>query len=256
MKKNWFITFAVLFVSFTLSAWNVPDETLRYSVRFKWGLIDANAGVATLSTVNNPADGTFTATLSGKSVDLLGHYYAATDTMVGTIMSADFRPVYNQRITGESGEFDIETITYDHSGQSSEGEIVKRLPDGKVVRSRVSHYAGGLTLDLLAVFYYIRQIPYEQMTPGETVTVNIFAGTSPEILSVTYNGRVTRPVRGREVPAFDISLTFSARSGSQSPDDMEIWISDDATRVPVQINGSLKIGHIECSLLGEEADAL
>ncbi len=252
MKKLGIIALSLMTAA-AAGAWTVPDETLHYGVRYKWGLIDANAGVATLTTVNNPASGTFTATLSGKSVDLMGHYYAATDTMVGTIMAGDYRPVYNEHITSEAGEFTIQTITYDHSGDSSKGEIVKRLPDGKVLRSRVSHYAGGLTLDLLAVFYYIRQIPYEEMAAGETVTVNIFAGQTPETLTVTYNGRSTRPVRGREVATFGISLDFSAQGEPGAVDNMEIWLADDDTRVPVQINGSLKIGHIECSLLGEEA---
>ena len=255
MKKFGILTLSLL-SAFAAGAWTVPDETLHYGVRYKWGLIDANAGIATLTTVNNPADGTFTATLSGRSVDLLGHYYAATDTMVGSIMANDYRPVYSERISREAGEFTIETITYDHSGQSSEGNIVKRLPGGKVLRSRVSHYAGGLTLDRLAVFYYIRQIPYERMERGETVTVNIFAGQTPETLTVTYNGRSTRPVRGAEAGTFDISLEFSTQEPTASSDSMEVWISDDDRRLPLQINGSLKIGHIECSLLGEEADGL
>ena len=256
MKQLGILALSLLFATACAAAWTVPDETLRYAVRYKWGLIDANAGVATLTTANDPAAGTFTATLSGKSVDLLGHYYAATDTMTGTIMADTFRPVYSERITRESGEFSIETITYDHSGDTSEGRIVKTLPDGKVLRSRVSHYAGGLTLDLLAVFYYIRQIPYGEMNPGETVTVNIFAGKTPETLTVTYRGRETRPVEGSEAATFAISLDFSAEGRPGSADSMDIWISDDSARVPLLIDGSLKIGHIECSLLGEEAAAL
>lgn len=255
MKKLGILALS-LFATAVAGAWNVPDETLNYGVRYRWGLIDANAGVATLSTMNNPADGTFKATLSGKSVDLLGHYYAATDTMVGTIMANDFRPVYNEHISREAGEFQIQTVTYDHSGDSSEGNIVKTLPDGQVLRSRVSHYGGGLTLDLLAVFYYIRQIPYEQMQPGESVTVNIFAGTTPETLTVTYDGRETAAVRGEETNVFKINLVFSAQAPGASSDRMEVLISDDASRIPVRIDGSLKFGHIECTLLGTEAENL
>ncbi len=68
-------------------AWTVPDETLHYEVRFKWGFINANAGIAELKTVTDPASRTFTATLTGKSVDLMGHYYEAGDTIRGTLMA-------------------------------------------------------------------------------------------------------------------------------------------------------------------------
>lgn len=249
MKKPVILALSLLCAAASALAWTVPDETLRYSVRYKWGLIDANAGVATIQTVNDPAEGTFSATLTGRSVDLLGHYYAAADTITGTIMADDFRPVYSERLYGESGEFAIETITYDHSGASSEGSVVKRFPDGKVLRSRVSHYGGGLTLDLLAVFYYVRQIPYESMRPGETVTVDIFAGKIPETLAVTYGGR--------DSGAFSVSLEFSGgASGGGAVDRMEMLVSDDDRRVPLRVDGSLKIGRIECRLLDADTPGI
>lgn len=254
MKKIPALAISVLLTALSAGAWTVPDETLHYAVRYKWGFIDANAGIATLSTVTNPANGTFTATLSGKSVDLLGHYYTVADNMTGTIMANTFEPVYTQHLTNESGEFAIETITYDQSGSSAKGEIVKRLPNGEVVRSRVSHYAGGLTLDLLAVFYYVRQIPYEQMQPGQSVTVNIFAGQTPETLTITYNGQQTRTVNGNDVNAFSTTLVFSTQTPTETSDTMDILISNDGQRAPVLINGALKFGHIECTLLGEEAE--
>ncbi len=239
----------------TVGAWTVPDETLHYSVNFKWGLIDANAGIATLTTENMPGTGQFKATLTGKSVDLMGHYYAVGDTMVGTVMAETMQPVYTQHLSREAGMFSIETVTYDTSGNSSLGKIVKELPDGKVVRSRVSHYGGGLTLDLLAVFYYIRQIEYEKMTPGECVKVNIFSGKNPETLTVTYDGTRVISFDGTDRQVYDISLTFSAEDGGHvNTDRMNVAVSSDEDRIPLLINGSLKIGHLICRYVGDLTD--
>ncbi len=248
MRKMFVIT-ALVIVAMAMSvrAWTVPDETLHYSVNFKWGLIDANAGIATLTTENIPGSNQFRATLTGKSVNLLGHYYAAGDTMVGTMMADSMQPVYNQHLSHESGEFSIETVTYDASGPSSLGNVVKQLPDGKVIRSRVSHYGGGLTLDLLAVFYYIRQIEYESMKPGQQVTVNIFSGKNPETLTVTFEGLESMEFNGAQKTAYVISLTFSAGEGGETNTDrMHVSISADDDRIPLTIDGSLKIGHLIC----------
>lgn len=236
--------------SMSMKAWSVPDETLHYSVNFKWGFIDANAGVATLSTFNNPADNTFRATLSGKSIDLLGHYYEVGDTLVGNMMASTSQPVFTQRISQESGEFAIETYTYNTSTDPSLGEIVKRFPDGKVERRRISHYGGGLTLDLLAVFYYIRQIDYPNLTEGDKVTVNIFSGDNPETLAVTYNGTTSVSINGDNRDAYSISLVFSAQdNGQTNADSMDITISIDDSRIPLTIGGSLKFGRLECRYL-------
>lgn len=246
------ISMGLVSMAVTVGAWTVPDETLHYSVNFKWGLIDANAGIATLTTENMPGTGQFKATLTGKSVDLMGHYYAVGDTMVGTVMAETMQPVYTQHLSREAGMFSIETVTYDTSGNSSLGKIVKELPDGKVVRSRVSHYGGGLTLDLLAVFYYIRQIEYEKMTPGECVKVNIFSGKNPEMLTVTYDGTRVISFDGADRQVYDISLTFSAEDGGYvNTDRMNVSVSSDEDRIPLLINGSLKIGHLICRYVGD-----
>lgn len=256
MKKIFMmIGAAVASMAMTAGAWTVPDETLHYSVNFKWGLIDANAGIATLTTENVAGTNSFRATLTGKSVDLLGHYYAVGDTMVGSIMADTMQPIYTQHLSREAGVFSIETVTYDTSGDSSLGNVVKELPDGKVVRSRVSHYGGGLTLDLLAVFYYIRQIDYENMTPGENVRVNIFSGKNSETLTVTYDGRNEMEFDGASRQVYDISLTFSAENGGTvNTDRMRVSISADNDRVPLLIDGSLKIGHLVCRYVGNQPE--
>lgn len=233
---------------FNASAWTVPDETLHYSVRFRWGLIDANVGVAKLSTYNIPGSGKFIATLSGKSIDLLGHYYAADDTIVGSIMSDSMQLNSTQRISSEHGEFAIETITGNAGGNSSDGPVTEQLPDGKVLRSRVSQYGSGLTIDLLSVFYYIRQINYSDYNPGQTFHINLTNGTQVEALDITYTGREDLGENGE---AWHIALTFTARDTGKS-DNMEVWISTDSKRIPLIVNGSLSVGHMECHFLDED----
>lgn len=240
-------------INLTMKAWTVPDETLHYSVNFKWGFIDANAGIASLSTHNNPDGDNFTATLTGKSVDLLGHYYEVGDTIVGNMMSANTLPIYTQHISSEEGMFAIETFTYNTSPDASLGEIVKRFSDGKVERKRISHYGGGLTLDLLAVFYYIRQIDYESLSEGDKVTVNIFSGSNPETLTVVYNGTTMVNVDDNERQAYSISLSFSAEDNGQTNEDsMAVTIAADDSRIPLTIDGSLKFGRLQCRYLNSD----
>lgn len=243
---------AVALAPLAARAWTVPDETLQYQINYKWGFIDANAGVATVTAENVPGTGTFRATLTGRSVQLLGHEYVGGDTIVGTLMSDTVRSVMTQRLSYSAGEFEIETITYP-DGSAKDGEIVRRLPDGKVVRSRISHYGGGLTVDLLGVYYYMRQIDYTQMTPGQSVRVNVFSGKSPETLDVTYNGKVMADSCGCQVETFSVSLDFSTPPPGNSSDHLEAWISTGADRVPVRVVGTLKFGRMDCRLMSVEA---
>lgn len=242
----------MLSVPAVLRAWTVPDETLRYEVRFKWGFIDANAGVAELSTYNIPGTNQFRATLTGKSVDLLGHYYAAGDTIIGTLMSDTVQSVYTEHLSKSAGEFAIQTITYPGAGNNGEGCVVKTLPGGRVLRERISHYGGGVTVDLLGVFYYIRQLDYSKMPPGQMVRVNIFSGTDAETLQVHYKGTAAADCCGASVAAYNVSLTFSNNSGNSAPSQMDVLISTDDSRIPISVTGSLKVGHIYARFIGDD----
>lgn len=248
MKKLFMIAGIILgLIPLKGKAWVVPQETLNYEVHYKWGLINANAGVATIRTEPLPGANQFKATLTGRSVNLLGHYYDAGDMLVGTMLSDSFRPVYNQRIIREAGEFTIETVCYNHSGETTSGETVKRLPDGTMVKSRVSHYGGGLTLDLLAVFYYIRQVDYQAMQPGQTVTINVFSGKNPEVLTILYQGKETLDYQGEEKEVYRISMSFTSRNGGGgTSDDLSALISADENRIPLIVDGKLKFGHLHC----------
>lgn len=231
MKKSFILLLTALLTAITgANAWTVPDEELHYSVRFKWGLIDAYVGIAKVSTCNSPGTGTFTATLSGKSIDLFGHYYEAQDTIVGSIMSDAVQLNSTQNISHEHGIFDIETI------------------QGNTVHSHVSHYGSGLTIDLLSVFYYMRQIDYEKYRAGQHFHIDITESDQVEALDISYLGKETLETSGE---TFHITLTFTSRQSGKS-DSMEVWIATGADRTPILIKGSLSVGHMECRYLSAE----
>lgn len=249
MKRIIHTLLTILIPAYVL-AWNVPDETLRYSVRFKWGLIDANVGIATITTSNNPASGNFSATLSGKSVNLFGHYYEASDTITGSIMTNGMSLDSDETLYREGGRFAIETITGNAQGPSKAGPIIEHLSDGKVIRSRVSNYGSGLTIDLLAVFYYMRQIDYGSYSPGQAFHINMSDGNSIESLNISYIGTENISADGNTHETYHISLSFSVQ-GSSKTDNMNVWIATDNTRIPLLINGNLSVGSMECRFIGE-----
>ncbi len=232
------------------SAWNVPDESLSYSVRFRWGFIDANVGIAQLSTQNIPGENRFEATLNGRSIDLFGHYYAASDKIVGSIMADNIQQTSSAQIYDENGQFAIQTVTYDAQGPSKDGPVVQDLGDGKVLRSRTSNYGSGLTIDLLSAFYYMRQVNYADYQPGQTFRININNATSVDYLDIAYEGQQTINVGGEQRDAYYITLSFSA-SNSSATDNLKVWISTDDSRVPLYIKGSVSVGEMECTLVNE-----
>ena len=249
--KKLFMALALFIGGFCASAQStvtVPDESLHYAVHFKWGFINAYMGIATVATLNQP-DGTFLASLSGKSVDVFGHYYGVSDRIQASVLPSSFSMDASEQIQSEHGEFDIQTITGHASGASSDGPVVAHLDNGKVLRERISNYGSGLTIDLLGVFYYIRQINYADFNAGQRFHINLNGGNEVAYLDISYLGRGSVEAGGENYPdAFHISLSFSS-SVSSKVDTMNIWIANDSSRTPVLIDASLSVGRMVCTYL-------
>ena len=91
------------------------------------------------------------------------------------------------------------------------------------------------------------------MQPGQTVTVNVFAGSSPEVLTIVYNGQETMEYQGQQRQVYRVSMSFTARNGGAgTSDSMSAVISANDSRIPLIVDGKLKFGHLHCSFIGNE----
>ncbi len=96
-------------------------------------------------------------------------------------------------------------------------------------------------LDELAFLYYLRTVPLE---PGKSFTVGRYFQTGYNPIHVRVTGR--RPVTmpdGRSVPALAVELTSRNTT-------MGVRFTDDARRVPVEIDLPLPYGSVSLELSG------
>ena len=98
-------------------------------------------------------------------------------------------------------------------------------------------------LDELAFLYYLRTIPLE---PGKTLTVGRYfkTGYNPIEVRVTGRRQVTLP-DGTAVPALAVELTAHGTT-------MAVRFTDDARRLPVEIDLPLPYGSVSLELTGTQ----
>ena len=250
MRKLLLLTISLLcYAGLMAQSYKPTAESLKYSVNYKWGLISKQAGTVTLTT-HDFKDGMFQSTLVGRSATWADKFYTVRDTLMGTIMARTMEPVYYEKISHEGGEFRRDIIRYDRSqADSVTGNCDrwrKRKKDKEVVYSQNLLKAPGITLDMLSSFYYMRQVDYPSMKPGESVTTNIFSGNQKEILKITFLKKETVEIGNTNYDTYYIKFSFTSKGGLKSSDDMFAWISTDESRIPVMLLGNLPIGSIRC----------
>lgn len=225
------------------------DETLKYVITYKWGLITKDSGDATLSLKNQGSK--YYIKLTGKTRPWADGLFQVRDTLISVMDKGQFRPLSYTKIAHEGGRYGKDEINYSYSGNHVTGKGTKyREKKGTVKTSNMELSATGDTFDMLSVFYWIRSIDPAKMAEGKKVTATLFSGSDEETVKIWKVGEATLKMRdGSKCDAWHLRFTFTSRGGKKTSDDIDAWVSKDGKRIPLEIKGKLPLGHVSAYLV-------
>lgn len=240
------ICFCICMMSYSA---NFEDESLRYVVSYKWGLIQKDAGEATLMLRNRGND--YDVVLSAKTKPWADKFFMVRDTLKSTIVRNGFKPKRYVKIAHEGGKFSKDEITYTYVGNTVLAECVRhRVKKGKVSNTKKTLSASREAYDMLSIFYFLRALDYDNMPAGKIIRTTVFSGSKSEIITIKNLGIETITLRNKaKRRAYHIRFNFTTEGGRKSSDDMDTWVSVDRGHVPLQLEGNLPLGKIKCYLI-------
>jgi len=103
-----------------------------------------------------------------------------------------------------------------------------------------------LTQDPLSAIYAIRAMP---MTPGATVTMPVSMNGRTKRLQVVFGQRETVRTGLGDLPAWRVTPTFVEGADPSDGRGLVLWISDDARRLPVKLQGEMPMGAFVLTLI-------
>ncbi len=243
----------VTLATLSLRAVTLPDETLHYKVMFKWGLIQKQAGRATLQ-LRNLNNGYYRASLFARSEPWADRIYSLRDTLISTMNIQDLSPKHYERIAHEDGKFAHDIVEFSRQ-RNTFSATCRRIrlgnkKDSQVKETTIKLEAEGMTVDMLSVFYYLRSLDFSKMTPGQKQTVNIFSAKERELVTITFVGREDVKLDKNEYPAYHINFTFTSDGKKNTSHPIDTWISTDPRHIPLKLEGALKVGKIRILFTG------
>ena len=230
---------------------NFANESLNYKVMFKWGMINKQAGRATLSIKGNSAHADMK--LTARSENWADRFYKVRDTLSGRVVREGFKPLYYEKIAHEGDEHKHDRVDYVYKGAKTYGNCHRRKWDdkGKLTRNEKRQLeAYGTTVDMLTSFYYMRSLPYSTWKKGHVVTLNIYSGKRKELLTIKYVGIDNISVDKKKYRCYHVQFTFTSDGKTKTSDDLDAWISTDGNRIPIKMEGKLKVGKVQCFYTG------
>lgn len=233
-----------------VKAANFSDETLKYVISYKWGLIHKDSGDATLKLRNKGNN--YELILTGKTRSWADKFYEVRDTLKSTISKANFRPLSYTKIAHENGKYSRDDIAYSYQGNYVSGHSKRhREKDGKITVTEKTLNGEGQVFDMLSVFYYLRTIDYSKQLNGGEVKSTMFSGKKVEQLTVRCVGKEEIKLRDKtKREAYHIKFKFTQEGKKKSSDDIDAWISTDSAHIPLLVVGSLPLGQVKCYYVG------
>lgn len=225
------------------------DETLKYVITYKWGLISKDSGDAVMTLKNHGSD--YRIVLTGKTRPWADGFYHVRDTLVSVIDRNSFRPKSYTKLAHEGGKFSKDVIHYTYAGSVVGGSVKKtREKKGKVKTSNLELTATGETFDMLSVFYWLRTIDVDNLIKGKKIKSTLFSGSFAETVTIWKVGEEKIKMRdGTRREAWHLKFTFTSKGGKKSSDDMDAWISKDSRRIPLHLRASLPLGKVSAYLV-------
>jgi len=240
MKKSLYIFFLLLFsfqASFPQENQNhfLPGEKLKFVLFY--GLINGGIVNVELTSVVYEGKNAYQGKLLASSTGLADVIYKVRDEYQSIFDPATILPYKAIRDISE-GKYK----RYDHAFYDN-----KNL---KITNNKNKVFDVPLNIrDIIAVFYYMRNINYEKMKTGDLMKVNTFFDNEIYYLDVQYLGTETINTKKGEFKCHKIAPFVETGRAFENNDDMTIYLSADRNRVPVRVELNLKVGSIKCDLI-------
>ncbi|MBD5233626.1 MAG: DUF3108 domain-containing protein [Bacteroidales bacterium] len=240
MKRLFFAGMLALAAFGASAQINIPFQQINYKVHYHWGVVDVNIANGT-ATIQTDGDN-FSATLNGNSIPWGGRIFCVSDTLQAT-MTPNPSGLSSEHVNYQNGWYmKPRKDEYSGAGFTANCGIPYKniVGEGNLNASDNTMEAITITSDMLAMFYYFREIDFESMNPGQSLTIPISGGFANEV-TLTYNGRSEDTSLGSPVYSVDYEYAYhGAPSGYPVHSEVDVY-----SRLPLLISAQLPVGHVE-----------
>lgn len=245
--RNKILIALIAIVSMTATTYassNFSNETLNYVISYKWGLISKATGDATLTLKNQGSN--YYIKLTGKTRRWADRFFTIRDTLISVVDKSTFRPLKYTRLAHENGRYYKDEMVYSYSGNNVSGKIDRHSEyKGKTEDSSHDLSAIGDVVDMVTIFYWTRTVNPAAMADGEKKAATLFSGSDEEKVTLMKVGEEEIKMRdGTKRAAWHMRYSFQAKAGKKAGENIEVWISKDDKRVPLEVRGSLPVGKV------------
>jgi hypothetical protein len=212
-----------------------PLEEMEYILRF--GFIKGGKATLVAQKEKYNRKPTIHYHMRGRTTGLVDKIYEVNDVYESWVDPETYLPVRSVRNVKEQKYRFYDEVLYDHVNDS----LFSLNAGHKKVPPNVN--------DLISVFFYIRQNKYfEDLLNGESIKIPVYHGDELFNMELKYIGTETIDTKIGRKECYVVSPIVPKGKLFKSSDDLKIYITKDANRLPIYAEFELLLGALKCEL--------
>lgn len=224
-------------------------EQLHYDVHFSWGILWAKAANAkiTLQSTTYKGNSACKASLTAQTSGAVKKIMQVKDTLTSYVSYPNLAPLHYVKAAHEGKTDSYEEIHYEYP--SSGGS------KAKLTHYRNNTFRGDTILhtkscfyDPVCMLYYVRSLKPEEIGVNNSKSVTILFTDEAFNTKITYKGKETVEINNEKINTVKYTFSIDGKAFESKKESLSLWLSDDANRIPVQIETKLKVGSLKATL--------
>ncbi|QQS50372.1 MAG: DUF3108 domain-containing protein [Bacteroidota bacterium] len=224
-------------------------ESIEYEVYYNWGFVWLNAGWVRFQvkdTLFNKYD-CYLLDSYGSSHNSYDWLYKVRDHYRSCLHKESLQPLYFHRKNYEGGYEVDDRYVFNWKKK----EAYAYTQNSKKAFSIDTVTLPACTFDLLSLIYYARNVDFDNMKTGDKLPVITIIDTTVYNLYIRYLGREKITDRnGKEFACIKFSALLVEGTIFKGGEDMFVWVTDDANRIPVLVESKILVGSVKAYLSG------
>lgn len=222
-------------------------EVVRYKVAYNWGFIWVNAGEAIFKVSEEKVAGksAFYLLASGASLKKWDWIYKVRDTYESYLDMQALRPLKFRRSTLEGKHSVNNAYDFDYE----KGKIYTATENSRKPLATDTINLPPCTFDVLSMIYEARNIDYSQYKENDKIPITLIIDGKVYDLYIRYLGKEILKTREKETyKCFKFKPLLVEGTLFSGGENMTVWVTDDANRIPVLIEAKILVGSVKAYL--------
>ncbi|MDN4163904.1 DUF3108 domain-containing protein [Cytophagales bacterium LB-30] len=219
-------------------------EKISYEAYYNWGLIWIHAGDVSFEVrdgkyKNQSALHFYSYGSSKPSYDWL---YKVRDTYQSYITKDTYTPLFFERKVAEGSFWAHDQAYFD----VKKGVAFTSVENSSLAKHTDTVAISDCTLDVLSMIYYARNIDFSTRKKGDKIPISMLVEDAVYDLYIQFLGEETIELKtGKSYRCNKFSILLIEGTIFSDGEEMTVWVTDDANKIPVQVEANILVGSIK-----------